>query len=331
MTEIIGYTDNITIYSDKEQQINLRITLADETLWLSMSQIAELFGRDKSVIFKHIKNIFDEGELIKESTIANFAIVQNEGTREVERFVEHFNLDVIISVGYRVNSKQGTKFRIWATNILKNYLLSGYTINKTRLLERNIKESEEIIGLLEKLSNNDKFLINVKFGTVIDIINKYNKTWRTLLDYDNSNLQFPKKLRTTNDVILENEQIISLINNFKNELIGKGEASKLFGIDTSNSLSRIIAGIEQTFDGKPLYKTIEEKAAHLLYFIIKDHPFIDGNKRIGTFLFIYYLNFYKLNTEINENTLIAIALMIAESDPKQKELMVKLVVNLICP
>lgn len=329
-------TKNIIIYTDKEQQVNLKITFVSETLWLSMSQIAELFGRDKSVISKHIKNIFDEGELAKESTVANFAIVQNEGKREVERQVEHFNLDVILSVGYRVNSKQGTKFRIWATNTLKNHLFNGYTLNRQRLLERNIRESEEIIDLLSRLYSNEKFLESIvitdaRTESILDIVNKYNKTWRTLLDYDDSSLQFPKKLRKTDDVILKNKQVTSLINDFKKELVEKGEASKLFGIDTSNSLDRIISGIEQTFDKKSLYGTIEEKAAHLLYFIIKDHPFIDGNKRIGTFLFIYYLNFYKLNTGINENTLIAIALMIAESDPKQKELMVKLVVNLICP
>ncbi len=323
--------ENIIIYTDKEQQVNLKITFVSETLWLSVSQIAELFGRDKSVIFKHIKNIFDEEELVKESTVANFAIVQKEGKREVERLVEHFNLDVILSIGYRVNSKVGTKFRIWATNTLKNHLFNGYTINRLRLLERNIKETDEVIDLLSRLSTSEKFLSNVESETILDVIRKYNKTWRTLLDYDSSDLQFPKNLRTTNDVILENEQVISLINDFKKEFVEKGEASKLFGIDASNSLDRIISGIEQTFDKKPLYRTIEEKAAHLLYFIIKDHPFIDGNKRIGTFLFIYYLNFYKLNAGINENTLIAIALMIAESDPKQKELMVKLVVNLICP
>jgi DNA ligase (NAD+) len=321
-------TDKVIIYTDKDKKIQLYVTLERETLWLSLKEISELFDRNKSVISRHLKNIFDKKELSRSSVVANFATTADDGKTYQ---VEYYNLDAILSVGYRVNSKQGTKFRIWATNILKTHLSNGYTINKLRLLERDIQEREEVLLLLEKLTKIDcQYLFSrIKSDDIFNIINKYQKTWTTLLDYDNSNLRFPKKLRTINTQLFDKNKIINLIDDFKTELINKNEASELFGKDTSNNLDRIISSIEQTFDGKFLYETVEEKAAHLLYFIIKDHPFIDGNKRIGAFLFMYYVNSYQLNIEIGKNTLIAIAIMVAESDPAQKDLMIKLIMNLI--
>jgi prophage maintenance system killer protein len=317
----------IVIYKSKDGRIELKINLSEETIWLSLNQISDLFGRDKSVISRHLSNIFKNKELHKDQTVANFATVQKEGMKEVLRNIDYYNLDAVISVGYRVNSSEATKFRIWATSILKEHLINGYTLNKNRLAEHGVKELQQSIELLQKtLTRND--LVNDIGVETIQLIMSYAKTWRLLLAYDENELHLPTKSKQS-ITSLSYKAAVHAIETLKSNLACKGEETTLFGNDRNRGLQSILGNVEQTFSGEPLYKTIEERAANLLYFIIKDHPFSDGNKRIGCLIFLLYLKSQNLAIKINDNGLVALALLIAESDPGQKDLMVRLIVNLL--
>ncbi|MFO1257834.1 MAG: virulence protein RhuM/Fic/DOC family protein [Gammaproteobacteria bacterium] len=291
MTEIV-------IYTAKDGHVELDVNIADETVWLSMSQMVDLFGRDKSVISRHLNNIFKINELERGATVAKYATVQKEGDREVKREVEYYNLDAIISVGYRVNSKEGVQFRKWATQVLKEHLIRGYTIYDKRFSERGVKELQQTVELLQKtLVHHD--LVNDLGQEAIQLILAYTKTWDLLLAYDEGVLKLPEQVKEATPR-LNYEAALSAIESLKTDLGARNEATHLFGQERDGGLDSILNNIEQTFGGEPLYKTPEEKAAHLLYFVIKDHPFTDGNKRIGSFMFLLYLKSQSMPIKLNK-------------------------------
>jgi len=299
----------------------------NETVWLPLNRVAELCGRDKSVISRHLKNIYKESELNYSSTAAKNATVQTEGKRNITREIDYYNLDAIISVGYRVNSKQGTQFRIWATNRLKEYLIKGYSINQKRLQELN-----QIVQFIAQSENNTNKISETK--GLLNILTKYAKSFILLNQFDSNAIELKNLDENITYEIDYNEAVIS-INELKNQLIEQKEATELFGNQKDQNFEGILKSVTQTFDGNYLYPTIEEQAANLLYFIIKNHPFSDGNKRIGAFIFVWFLeknkHLLKNNGEnkINDNALIALALLVAQSNPNEKELMIKLICNLI--
>ena len=312
------------LYKTQDGNSQVSVKFENDTAWLSLKQISELFSRDKSVISRHIKNIFSSDELIYDSVVAFFATTAQDGKTYQ---VEHFNLDVIISVGYRVNSKQGTQFRIWATQRLKEYLLNGFSINQKRLEELN-----KIVQIIAQNEENSNQISEAK--GLLNILTKYTRSFILLNHFDSNRLE----LTNLNDSItyeIEYDKACKAITELKNQLIARREATSLFGNQKDKSFSGILSSVTQTFDGFYLYPTIEEQAAHLLYFVIKNHPFSDGNKRIGAFLFVWFLeknkHLLKDNGEnkINENALTALALLVAQSNPSDKELMIKLICNLI--
>ena len=316
-----------SILTDKEGAIAIDVKIEDETVWLTLNQLADLFERDKSVISKHLKTIFDSQELKPEATVANFATVQIEGKRKIKRQIDYYNLDMILSIGYRVNSKRGTQFRQWATNVLKPYIVKGYALNQKRLFETKLTELEKALSLLSRT-------IQIPISPditqqAIQIIQSYAASWKLLLDYDEKKLALPQ-MGTEPITPLPYLTALQAIDSLKENLKKANQSSKFFGQERDDALKAILGNIEQTFSGEALYRTVEEKAAHLLYFIIKDHPFNDGNKRIGCLLFLLYLNSNKLSLhKINDSTLVALALMVAESDPQEKQLIITLILNLI--
>lgn len=303
----------------ENQGVKLEVNLKDETVWLNLEQMTQLFRRDKSVISRHIKNIFLEEELDKNSVVANFATTAADG--KVYQ-VDYYNLDVIISVGYRVKSKEGTRFRQWANKILKDYMLKGYAVNQKRLeyLEKTIKLIDIANRIDERIENNDA-------KEILRVIGEYSKALDLLDDYDHKTL---KKIHGNKDERkIEYGQCIEIINKLKFY-----EKSTLFAQERNKGLESIIGNIYQSFDGQDIYKSVEEKAANFLYLIVKNHVFTDGNKRIAATLFIYFLNFYDIlykngKQTIDNNTLTALTLLIAESNPKEKEVIIDLVMNFL--
>ena len=304
----------------ENQDIRLEVNLKDETVWLTVEQMASLFQRDSKTIRKHITNALKEE--LDNSTVAKFATVQKEGNRNVTREIEYYNLDMIISVGYRVKSKNGIIFRKWANKVLKDYLLKGYAVNEKRLayLEKTVKLID-IASRIEEDINGDEA------KEIIEVINNYSAALDLLDDYDHHKIVKPKGIKDDREITYENcQEIISMLK--------FGSDSDLFGLERNQGLKSIINTIYQSFGGKDLYPTIEEKAANFLYLITKNHTFIDGNKRIAATLFIYFLNFYNIlykeNCQvIDNNTLVALTLLIAESNPKEKEILIDLVMNFL--
>lgn len=315
---------DVVIYTAKDGHIELDVNLANETVWLTMNQMVRLFGRDKSVISRHLKNIFQSNELEKESAVANFATTASDSKTYQ---VDYYNLDAIISVGYRVNSKEGVQFRKWASNVLKENLIRGYTTNDKRLSQQGIYELQQTVELLQKtLVHHD--MVNDLGQEAIQLILAYTKTWDLLLAYDEGQLKLPDQSKQTTSK-LTYQIALEAIDALKKDLGARNEATNLFGREREGELDSILNNIEQTFGGEQLYKTPEEKAAHLLYFIIKDHPFTDGNKRIGSFMFLLYLKSQSMPIKLNENGLVALALLVAESNPNQKDMLIRLIVNLL--
>ena len=320
----------IVIYQTPQKEVKIDVRLEKETVWLTQKQMALLFDKGIPTINEHIKNIFKEGELQENSVIRKFRITAADGKTYETNF---YNLDVIISVGYRVKSLRGTQFRIWATKTLKEHLIKGYTINEKRLLEakEKFKELQTAISFLQQKSQ--KELLSGQAGEILNLLSSYAKTLTLLGEYDKRKLKEIKGRKAK--FVLKHEKCERIISEIKRELITKKEASNLFGQETDERFGGIIKGLHQTFDRNELYPTIEEKAAHLLYFTIKDHPFVDGNKRIASFLFVYFLDknahLYKNNGEkkINDNALTALSLLIAISDPKDKDILIKITANLL--
>jgi prophage maintenance system killer protein len=317
----------IIIYQTSKKEIGLKVRLEKDTVWLTQSQIAELFNSDRSVITKHIKNILNSGELVGESNVQKMHIANSD------KPVKFYNLDMIISVGYRVNSKYATHFRIWATNTLKQHILQGYTINENMLLEvqDKFRRLQTAVSFLQ--NKTQKKQLKGQEKEILNLLADYSKTLTILEQYDKEKLKIPKGKKAT--FVLKYEKYHDVILELRKELISKKEASDIFGNDVTNKFNSIIKNLYQTYGGKELYKGLENKAAHLLYLTIKDHPFTDGNKRIGSFSFVYFLDknnyLYRKNGEkkINDNALTALALLIAESDPKEKDILIKIVMNLL--
>ena len=316
----------IVIYKTP-QGPQLDVKLKRQSVWLTQTQIAYLFNIERSVITKHANNIFKDKELTEKRNVQKMHIPHSD------KPVKFYSLDLILSVGYRVNSQRATQFRIWATKTLKQHLIKGYTVNQKRLLQKNneLQQLQKTITFLQEKSQHR--LLTGQAKGILDLLADYSKSLTLLEQYDKQ--RFPLIKGKGAKFILEYQQAQTVISQLKSQLQGKKEASELFGQENSAKFESIIKNLFQTFDGKELYRTIEEKAAHLLYLTIKDHPFNDGNKRIGSFLFIYFLdkNQYldKVTGErkINDNALVSLALLIAVSEPKEKEIMIKIIINLL--
>ncbi|MEX0618065.1 MAG: virulence protein RhuM/Fic/DOC family protein [Pseudohongiellaceae bacterium] len=315
----------LLIYSMDNQEVSVR--LEGETVWLTQRQMGDLFGTTPENVLMHLKNIFSDNELEEIATTKDFLAVQTEGKRQVQRNLKHYNLDAIISVGYRVNSKRGVQFRQWATRTLRDHLVEGYTLNQARLAERGLAEAEQALNLLARTLENQA-LVNEAGKDVVALITGYAKTWRLLLQYDEDRIGLPNTCRPARSA-LDYDRVKQAIAELKQALLAGGEATPLFGREREEALQAILGNIEQTMFGEPLYQSREEKAAHLLYFVIKDHPFTDGNKRIASFLFLLYLQQEGIVMTINENALTALALLVAESQPGNKDLMIRLIINLL--
>ena len=315
----------IEIYQNNNGQTAIDVTFDKDTIWLNQKQIGNLYNRDYKTISKHINTIFREFELEKNSVVANFATTGTDGKKYN---VEFYNLDVIISVGYRVKSIEGTKFRQWATQRLKDYLVDGYAVNQKRL-----EQLQRTLQLIQTTSSNVDLSLNEAKG-LLEIINNYTESFILLNKFDSQNLDLYK---LNNDITyqIEYEDANKAIEQLKEHLIEKKEATGLFGNQKDHSFRGILGNVVQSFNNQYLYNTIEEQASHLLYFIIKNHPFSDGNKRIGAFMFIWFLeknkHRFKKSGElkINDNALVTLALLVAQSNPDDKELIIKLIINLI--
>jgi prophage maintenance system killer protein len=314
----------VLLYEAPDGQVRVDVRLDHDTVWLTQDQLSQLFGRERSVITKHVRNVFREGELNSSSVCAKFAHTAADGKTYQ---VDHYNLDVIISVGYRVKSQRGVQFRQWATRVLREHLVQGYTFNQTRLAERGLLEARQTLDLLARTLQNQS-LVDETGGAVLDLIVGYADTWRLLLEYDEDRLPLPPGVRPSSGV-LGYDQASRAIADFKRELLVRNEATPLFGNPRGEALEGILASLEQTMFGDSLYRSREEKAAHLLYFIVKDHPFTDGNKRIGSFLFLLYLQQESVTHRLTPEGLTALTLLLAESAPSNKDLMIRLIINLL--
>ncbi len=312
----------VILYKNK-----LEVRLADETVWLNLNQLADLFERDKSVISRHLRNVFEEKELNKDSVVAYYATTASDGKLYK---VEYFNLDAIISVGYRVNSKRGTQFRIWATNVLRKHLVDGYTINEKRLnaQQNKINELQNAVHLLGNVALLEGVSDEAK--GIVQIISEYSWALNILDDFDHQRLASPKGTKKAK-YKLTYEEARTIIEQMKK----KFRDSALVGQEKDKSFQGSIGAIYQTFDGKDVYPTAEDKAAHLLYFVTKNHSFVDGNKRIAAALFVCFLHKTGLlltkegNKRIDDNALVALTLMIAASKSSEKDIMIKVILNLL--
>src|SRR6056297_206458 len=324
-------SSEIKMYQVEGGQTEIEVKLYDETVWLSQKQMAELFDKDTDTIGLHLKNIYKSTELLEDATTEESSVVQIEGNRKVKRRIKFYNLDAIISVGYRVNSKRGTQFRIWANKVLKEYLLKGYAINEKRLAQQNeqLKKLQESVKILGNVLNN-KELSNDESKGLLKIISDYAYALDILDQYDY------QKLEIKNTSGKETYKLTYGEAKEKIELVRQTYGnSTLFGKEKDMSFKSSINTIYQTFNGKDLYPSVEEKVTNLLYFITKNHSFTDGNKRIAAFLFLYFLEKNGIlfdqngNKRIEDNTLVALTLMIAVSKPEEKDTMIKVIVNLI--
>ena len=319
----------IRIFTSNDGQAHLEVALDQETAWLSLDQMTGLFDRDKSVISRHISNVFKEGELDRSSVVAKNATTAADGKTYQ---VDYFNLDVIISVGYRVKSQRGVQFRKWATGVLKDHLVQGYTLNQRRLTERGI-EFEQAVNLLSRTLTNQG-LVSTEGEAVARVISDYARSWSLLQGYDEQRLA-EVGIKQLDMQPLELDEALKAIGELKRTLIAKGEATELFGQLRGDGLTSALATIEQGFGDELFYPNIATRAAHLLYFVIKNHPLADGNKRCGSFLFLWYLRrnasllAKPVERLINDNTLVALALLVAESLPDQKTLMIRLIEHFI--
>ena len=321
--------NKIIIYQTEDGQTQIDVRLENETVWLTQAQMAELFQTDRTSIVRHINNIYKVEELDRESTCAKIAQVQIEGKRTVKRNIPYFNLDIIISVGYRVNSKRGVKFRQWANRVLKDYLVKGYAVNE-RIRKEQIGELRQLVGMLGRTIQNQPLLSNDETNALFEVVTDYTYALDTLDNYDYERLTIDKTTKQE-PFHATYENAMEAINGLRDKFGG----STLFGNEKDDSFKSSIGQIYQTFGGEELYPSVEEKAAMLLYLVTKNHSFSDGNKRIAATLFLWFLHnngiLYREDgsKRLADNTLVALTLMIAESRTEEKDVMVKVVVNLI--
>lgn len=321
--------DKIIIYQTEDGQTQIDVRLENETVWLTQAQMVELFQTTKQNVSLHLNNLYKEGELKKEGTVKEYLTVQQEGKRKVSRIVKYYDLDVIISVGYRVKSKRGTAFRIWARKIIKDYLVKGYAVNE-RIRKEQIGELRQLVGMLGRTIQNQSLLSNDETNALFEVVTNYTYALDTLDNYDYERLTIDK---TTKEEPFHAtyENAMEAINGLREKFGG----SVLFGNEKDDSFKSSIGQIYQTFGGEELYPSVEEKAAMLLYLVTKNHSFSDGNKRIAATLFLWFLNNNHIlyredgSKRLADNTLVALTLMIAESKTEEKDVMVKVVVNLI--
>lgn len=304
--------NELILFETEDRSVTLTVPVNQEMVWLSRNQMAELFDRDIKTIGKHINNALREE--LDNSTVAKFATVQNEGGREVERFIEYYNLDVIISVGYRVKSKRGVEFRKWANSVLRQYILRGYAVNNNRIAQLG-----EVIQIMKRTQN------SLDSKQVLSVIERYSTALDLLDAYDHQNMSRPKGNAAT--YVLTYEECMDIIASMR-----FGDESDIFGKEKDCSFEGSIGNIYQSFAGQDLYPTLEEKAAHLLYFVTKNHSFLDGNKRIAATVFLYFLDrngvlFIDGEKTINDHTLVALTIMIAESKPDEMEMMITVIMN----
>lgn len=315
----------VQIYQSEDGQTRVEVRVGEDTVWLRQEQMSELFGRERSVITKHLRNVFKEGELDKKSNVQNLHIAGSD------RPVKFYNLDVIISVGYRVKSVQGTRFRQWATQVLRQHLVQGYTLNRARF-EHNAAELAQALALIRKAARSPAITAEAGSG-LVEIVSRYTQTFLWLQRYDEGMLTEPDgqpggRLPSTVEAMAALEAL-------KASLIERGEATDLFARPRGDGLDALLGNLDQSVFGEPAYPTVESKAAHLLYFVVKNHPFSDGNKRSGAFLFVDFLhrNGRLLNAAgeavINDAGLAALTLLVAESDPKQMETLIRLIMNML--
>ena len=304
--------NELILFETEDRAVTLTVPVNQEMVWLSRNQMAELFDRDIKTIGKHINNALREE--LDNSTVAKFATVQNEGGREVERFIEYYNLDVIISVGYRVKSKRGVEFRKWANSVLRQYILRGYAVNNNRIAQLG-----EVIQIMKRTQN------SLDSKQVLSVIERYSTALDLLDAYDHQNMSRPKGNAAT--YVLTYEECMEIIASMR-----FGDESDIFGKEKDGSFEGSIGNIYQSFAGQDLYPTLEEKAAHLLYFVTKNHSFLDGNKRIAATVFLYFLDrngvlFIDGEKTIDDHTLVALTIMIAESKPDEMEMMITVIMN----
>ncbi len=321
-------TAPIVIYENADHAVEVRLDAHQETLWLSLQQIADVFSRDKSVISRHLRNIFRDSELDREAVVAKNATTAADGKTYQ---VEYFNLDAIISVGYRVNSSQATRFRQWATRILREHLTQGWTISRHRF-EENAQELEAALRLVRKAAQSPSLDTDSGRG-LVDIVSRYAQTFLLLQRYDEGLLTDPQS--QAGGALPSLEEARSALDNLKGELMTRGEATELFARDRGDGLDSLLGNLDQSVFGEPAYPSVEAKAAHLLYFVIKNHPFSDGNKRSAAFLFVDFLHrnsrlFHSSGEPvINDVGLAALTLLVAESDPANKDTMIRLIMNML--
>jgi len=318
----------IIYQSDDGSEVSVR--LEGNTIWLTQRQLSDMLETSTDNIGLHLKNIYSSGELLETATAEDFSVVQQEGQRSVSRKTKHYNLDAIISVGYRVNSKRGTQFRQWATSMLRDHLMQGWTLERARF-EHNAAELETAMALIRKTAQSPELLAKTGRG-LVEIISCYTQTFLLLQRYDEGLLTDPTG--TAGGVMPSLAEVRQSIASLKADLMSRDEASDLFGLERSDALAALLGNLDQSVFGEPAYPTIEKKAAHLLYFVIKNHPFADGNKRTGAFLFVDFLNRNNAlmrdgQPVINDIGLAALALLVAESAPAQKETMIRLIENML--
>lgn len=315
----------VIIYNSDENNIELVVNIDNETVWLSQEQLVLLFQRDQSVISRHIRNIFNENELEEKSNMQKMHIANSD------RPVTFYDLDVVISVGYRIKSPQGVQFRRWATQRLREYLVQGYTLNQERF-DKNSSELQQALNLIRKTAQSPELKTDEGRG-LVEIISRYTQTFLWLQRYDEGLLDDPAGQE--GGILPSPTEAMAALTDLKAQLIDRGEATELFAKPRGDGLDSVLGNLEQTVFGAPAYPTIESKAAHLLYFMVKNHPFTDGNKRSGAFLFVDFLhrNNRLLNDKgdmvINNTGLAALTLLVAESDPNQKETLIKLIMNML--
>ncbi|WP_298036050.1 RhuM family protein [uncultured Desulfuromonas sp.] len=320
---------DIVIYQTSDGQTGLQVHLDRETVWLTQRQMAELFEKDSDTVGLHIRNLYKEGELVREATAEESSVVQNEGDRQVRRKVQFYNLDVIISVGYRVKSRRGTQFRQWATKVLRDHLVKGYTVNEQRLREEaaKLRDLQQTVDLLARTLTTQE-LVTETGKELLRVISDYAYALATLDRFDHGTLEVEETSGPAS-FVLQYDKAIAIVQSMKGEFDG------LFGLEKDQGFKSALGAIYQTFDGKDVYPSIEEKAGNLLYFVVKNHAFTDGNKRIAAAVFIYYLAangiLYRADgsKRLADNALVALTLLIAESRPDERETIVKVVVNLI--
>lgn len=321
----------LVIFQEAGQPVEVRLDAGRDTVWMTQRQMAELFETSNDNISLHLKNIFADGELAEAATTEDSSVVRQEGKRQVSRVVKHYNLDAIISVGYRVSSKRAVSFRQWATRLLREHLTQGYTLNRQRF-EANALELEAALQLVRKAAQSPELLSDTGRG-LVDIVTRYAQTFLLLQRYDEGLLADPPTI--AGGALPTLDEARQALARLKAELMARGEATELFALERGDGLAGLLGNLDQTVFGEPAYPSVEAKAAHLLYFVIKNHPFADGNKRSGAFLFVDFLNRNGRLLDatnqpvINDIGLAALALLVAESDPAQKDTLIRLIMNML--